>query len=302
MKVINKGQWYYFDIPLSLQVWNPKLDVDNQSIKEVPVWLSLPELQIHMWTEAILSRLRSSIELPICSEIVMDKNGIEVPKQCVQVSVSHTLPEFLNVNAPEGKSERTSIVYGLLPYCCDMCCCFGHTRENCMNKVTPTWFSKPIKEQNPMINNLCPPIGNKVCVEGVDFVSNHNGEVPDCSLDTVIHVSSIEVHLQDHDEIRHEVSRVKGKEKVVKVENKQTEMAIVTYQPTCTTMTSFFEGLRDLEEDDLGVADKNPKHQKVKKGKNRGREAPLPNSNENRIVEYYGVRLPHETSLCKEFR
>ncbi|KAJ8423884.1 hypothetical protein Cgig2_001550 [Carnegiea gigantea] len=57
---------YYFDSkPFLVKSWNPKMDLHTETITSLPLWVQLHDLDIKYWSLSSLSKICSSLGIPI---------------------------------------------------------------------------------------------------------------------------------------------------------------------------------------------------------------------------------------------
>ena len=59
-QILNKN-WFYGMIPIMLKRWTPLLDVNNEQMDRMVVWVWLPGLRLEFWNPALLKDLGNAI-------------------------------------------------------------------------------------------------------------------------------------------------------------------------------------------------------------------------------------------------
>jgi len=49
MSVEKKGMYYFDSKTFLVKGWNPKMELHTESIKSLPLWIQLPDLDIKYW-------------------------------------------------------------------------------------------------------------------------------------------------------------------------------------------------------------------------------------------------------------
>jgi len=49
LEVVKKGVYYFDSKPLIVKGWNPKMDMQMESISSLPLWVQLPALDVKYW-------------------------------------------------------------------------------------------------------------------------------------------------------------------------------------------------------------------------------------------------------------
>ncbi|RAL46971.1 hypothetical protein DM860_016605 [Cuscuta australis] len=141
---ILKRKYYYFDNkPVYVQAWSPRNQIDITELKDVPIWVQFPGLNMKYWSLTGLSKLGSIIGKPVRRDratAVRAKWGFA--RIQVEVHVQQEFPYIVHFADEEGRVISQSVEYEWKPTICAKCNRMGHTREECRKN----WREKQGKE------------------------------------------------------------------------------------------------------------------------------------------------------------
>ncbi|KAJ8419256.1 hypothetical protein Cgig2_017471 [Carnegiea gigantea] len=153
--VVEKGIFFFFDKkPLLVKPWNPELDLKIVSLTSLPVWVQLHDLDLKYWGLGSLSKLGSTLGIPI----KMDK---------------YTMDKRVSVRVP--------VSYEWKPVKCTHCHLFGHLENECRRKNKTKLVWQPIKP--PMTAPNLPDqaekdVGKQVDTDGFTPVTKRSSPCP----------------------------------------------------------------------------------------------------------------------------
>ncbi|VFQ98551.1 unnamed protein product [Cuscuta campestris] len=138
-----KRKYYYFDNkPTLVQKWR---HVDVTELRDIPIWVKFPDLDMRYWSLTGLSKLGSLIGKPVRR----DKATVERSKHAyarilVEVGVYQEFPQQITYVTEEERVLTQDVVYEWCPCMCYHCKKIGHLQENCR------WKENKKKEAGPM--------------------------------------------------------------------------------------------------------------------------------------------------------
>lgn len=136
--VLDQSPWPWGSRMMYLRQWSPDLDLETTGFKSVPVWVHLPGLKLHYYTNEVLSKMMSFVGKPLYSD------------QHTAESMRPTKIPFMDEN---GNLKEQAIEYEWIPPCCDKCKCFGYNTKKCPVKMVDNWIPKEMqKNQNKELN------------------------------------------------------------------------------------------------------------------------------------------------------
>lgn len=98
----------------------------------LPIWVCFPWLPLLYWSEENLGRIASFLGKPMCTDILTAKGErISYTRLLIEMDITQTLPESVNVEASDGSIWSQKIEYEWKPILCQECMQFGHNKEHC---------------------------------------------------------------------------------------------------------------------------------------------------------------------------
>ena len=65
LELEKRGIFYFESKPFIVKGWTPEMDLQTETIKSLPLWVQLPDLDIKYWGSASLSKIESLIGQPL---------------------------------------------------------------------------------------------------------------------------------------------------------------------------------------------------------------------------------------------
>ena len=62
---MEKRGYFFYRKPFLVKGWNPNMGLQTESIRSLPLWIQLPDLDIKYWGMESLSKIGSLIGIPI---------------------------------------------------------------------------------------------------------------------------------------------------------------------------------------------------------------------------------------------
>lgn len=131
-KVLKRGMWNIVGVPMVVTKWTPKSEEEKQEENEIPMWVHLRKVPLHMYSWQGISFMTSTVGLPdkLHPETLACTN-LEVAKVFVNVDISKTLPKEIEFSK-DGKEFTVEFHYPWLPAKCKLCEKWGHTERVCV--------------------------------------------------------------------------------------------------------------------------------------------------------------------------
>lgn len=156
MDLVLANYWHIEMVPVLLKWWSPLFDLEREQIGAGPLWVRLPRLPLHYWSEDVLIRIGNALG----SYLHHDRTFVEsknrtLARVLVQLDTREGLEEKITLQW--GKYSRTQILdYEGVPFRCRWCHRVGHLyKEFPLNrkpedspKVTPI----PSRGNSPVIS------------------------------------------------------------------------------------------------------------------------------------------------------
>lgn len=130
-KVLDMGPWSFYDKPLFLKLWSPDCSYQRENITSIPIWIHLPQLELHLWSFALLSKIASVVRKPLFTDnMTAKRKRLAHAKLCVEVNPSSDFPTSVDIVGPDGSKYSQKIDYEWLPSTCKQCSTFSHKLSN----------------------------------------------------------------------------------------------------------------------------------------------------------------------------
>ncbi|KAK1287514.1 hypothetical protein QJS10_CPB19g00925 [Acorus calamus] len=149
--VLEGGPWTMDYRPFILRKWSPDVRMEQERLSSIPLWIRLPNLPLHLWEEDCLSRIGSTIGVPLYADLATLRcSRASYARICVEVQATMTLPDSVLVDIAPGCRESFKIDYDWKPMACKFCQTFGHDEACCILKpaIETTNSTKQSKGSN----------------------------------------------------------------------------------------------------------------------------------------------------------
>ena len=94
---MQKGVFYFDNKPLLVKPWNQEMDIKTETITSLPIWVSLPALDINFWGMASLSKLGSILGIPIkTNEHTREKTRLSYARLLIDIPMEGSFPESID--------------------------------------------------------------------------------------------------------------------------------------------------------------------------------------------------------------
>ncbi|MFS7991817.1 putative transcription factor interactor and regulator CCHC(Zn) family [Helianthus anomalus] len=141
-EVLENGPWMVNNIPVFLDKWTPGLSLEKVEPAIVPLWVTIHNIPLDLWTTTGINKLMSGMGEPK----LMDKLTFERCKNqtgklgyarvLVDVKASSNLPTEVEVVYPH-RTTKLQVSYQWKPPICSHCTVFGHTLKQCQKVPKP---------------------------------------------------------------------------------------------------------------------------------------------------------------------
>ncbi|KAF8402089.1 hypothetical protein HHK36_013041 [Tetracentron sinense] len=155
-KIFDEGPWFVDGKPIILKPWSKDVSLVKSATQSIPVWVRFPGLNLHMWNESTLSRIASSIGVPLFTDkLTADKSRLSFARVCIEVDAAKPLKTEVKIKIGEGKFLIQKVLYDWKPIRCSKCLSFGHSDSHCLS--VSTWLPKSKSDQNPISEPFTDP-------------------------------------------------------------------------------------------------------------------------------------------------
>lgn len=131
-KILKRGMWNIAGVPMVVTKWSPKTEEEKQEENEIPMWVHLRKVPLHMYSWEGISFMSSTVGFPdrLHPETIACTN-MEVAKVFVNVDISKQLRKEIDFTK-DGKEFTVEFHYPWLPAKCNLCGKWGHTERVCV--------------------------------------------------------------------------------------------------------------------------------------------------------------------------
>jgi len=137
MLVAQKGVYHFDQKPFIVKAWNPKIDIDVDTIASLLIWIQLPELDIKYWGMQSLSKIGSILGIPLkMDKYTKEKSLLKYAILLMEKPLEGHFHEHIEFANERNVIIRQKVVYEWRPIKCSHCRMFGHTQENCGKLVS----------------------------------------------------------------------------------------------------------------------------------------------------------------------
>ncbi|KAJ8421325.1 hypothetical protein Cgig2_020387 [Carnegiea gigantea] len=95
---VEKRGIYYFDAKLFLvKGWNPKMDLHNENLKSLPIWVQLSKLDIRFWGSGSISKLGSSLGIPLKTDkYTKERTMLKYTRLVIDIPLDGPFPDYID--------------------------------------------------------------------------------------------------------------------------------------------------------------------------------------------------------------
>ncbi|OIT21754.1 hypothetical protein A4A49_33236 [Nicotiana attenuata] len=129
--IMQYGPYTFNSRPMVLKDWDPNFQMQNESIRIVPIWINLPGLPIQCWAEENLGRIASLLGKPICTDrLTAECERVSYARILVEMDITQPMPDEIFVETPN-RSWMQRVEFEWKPKLCIDCNEFGHGTGEC---------------------------------------------------------------------------------------------------------------------------------------------------------------------------
>ncbi|CAK8574901.1 unnamed protein product [Lathyrus sativus] len=90
--------------PVFIREWSPELEMKEDLLRILPLWVTFPNLPLRLWGEKSLSKITSAIGKPITMDkCTAKKLRISYARILIEVDIIQKPKETINVKDQKGK-------------------------------------------------------------------------------------------------------------------------------------------------------------------------------------------------------
>ncbi|XP_021739730.1 uncharacterized protein LOC110706131 [Chenopodium quinoa] len=136
-KVLSGGPVMFDNRPVIMKRWEPGINLEKEGIKEVPIWVRLPGLNLKFWGQTSLMKIGKLIGRPVKTDkITANKEKLEYARLMVEVPVDGEFSAEIDFLDEKGVTVNQKVSYEWKPINCNKCKGMGHDEGNCPNLWT----------------------------------------------------------------------------------------------------------------------------------------------------------------------
>lgn len=129
--IFRNGPYFMGPQGLYLNKWSPDFDPTQDVPSAVPVWVRLPHLPLHCWSQKSLQIIGNSLGKYI--DQAARKDQYSCARICAEVDLEEGLPEAIKLTVA-GWSHIQELDYEQIPFKCRHCHGYGHFAKHCKKK------------------------------------------------------------------------------------------------------------------------------------------------------------------------
>ncbi|XP_058774580.1 uncharacterized protein LOC131648869 [Vicia villosa] len=151
-KVMAQGPYFIYGKPLFLKPWTPDFEIKEDLLRVLPIWITLPNLPLHLWGKSSISKISSAIGKPITTgECTAQKLRISYARVLVEVDITQKPRDSIVIKDHLGKKIEQRIEYEWKPLYCHSCLKVGHdcSVKKVSVKQAPKVWKPKLKTDEP---------------------------------------------------------------------------------------------------------------------------------------------------------
>ncbi|XP_058734308.1 uncharacterized protein LOC131606039 [Vicia villosa] len=143
-KITAQGPYFIFGKPIFLKPWSPDFEITEDVLRVLPLWITLPNLPLHLWGKSSISKISSAVGKPITTdECIAKKLRISYARELVEVDITQKPRDTIWIKDHVGKKFEQKIEYEWRPRYCYSCLRAGHDCSQQKIKQAPkVWKMK----------------------------------------------------------------------------------------------------------------------------------------------------------------
>ncbi|XP_056685651.1 uncharacterized protein [Spinacia oleracea] len=156
-KVINGGTQFFDSKPLIIKPWFEEINYAKDPIKQVPVWIKLPGLEVKYWGEKSLFKIAGQVghegnisfgQAIRVDQATKNRDKLMFAKILVEVTIGQHYPRIIQFVNEKGALMEKSVEYEWLPIECTHCRGIGNASHACSkNNPKQNKATKVIEEK-----------------------------------------------------------------------------------------------------------------------------------------------------------
>ncbi|KAJ8432624.1 hypothetical protein Cgig2_033497 [Carnegiea gigantea] len=112
------------------------MDLCTKSLKSLPIWIQLPDLDLNYWGLESLSKVSSTLGIPLKTDkYTQEKSKIRYARVLVDMQLDGHFPEFIEFFNEHDILISQQVHYEWVPVKCKFCGTYGHVEDVCKKKT-----------------------------------------------------------------------------------------------------------------------------------------------------------------------
>ncbi|XP_019253837.1 PREDICTED: uncharacterized protein LOC109232524 [Nicotiana attenuata] len=134
--IMQNGPYTFNGKPMILKDWDPNFQIQNESMRIVPIWVNFPGLPIQCWAEENLGRIACLLGKPLCTDkLTAACERVSYARVLVEMDITQPLPDEVYIEIPDGRSWLQNVEFEWKSTFCLDCNSFGHKTGDCQKEV-----------------------------------------------------------------------------------------------------------------------------------------------------------------------
>lgn len=144
-RLLFDGPYMIGSRPVIIKEWRAGFCLEEEVLREVPLWIRLPNLPLNCWSVDSLSRIGSVLGRPLCAdECTSQQSRISYARMLVEVDITKPLVYKVPITGDNGLELIQQVYYEWVPLFCQKCQKVGHV---CREKNQGTKIPEQRKQQ-----------------------------------------------------------------------------------------------------------------------------------------------------------
>nr|XP_016463006.1 PREDICTED: uncharacterized protein LOC107786085 [Nicotiana tabacum] len=124
--ILCEGPYTVNNRPMIMKQWSQLFDFDAEFLTKIPLWVIFPKLPMNCWGGTSLSRITSTIGIPLLDECTAKQTRISYARILIEVNVTKPLPNKVPIMDDSGNVFDQEMKYDWKPEFCGECLKFGY--------------------------------------------------------------------------------------------------------------------------------------------------------------------------------
>ncbi|XP_021756872.1 uncharacterized protein LOC110721944 [Chenopodium quinoa] len=134
--VMSEGPHMFYGKPV--KPWTDKFDFSSEILRTIPLWVKIPNLPLNCWGAETLSKIRSTLGVPICADECTSRHlRVSFAKLLIEIDITKPLAKSVWVESPKGEIVELKVIYEWIPPFCTKCNKPGHNCDELQAKPAP---------------------------------------------------------------------------------------------------------------------------------------------------------------------